>query len=120
MHTTPYHPQSDGLVEHFNCTLLSMLSTCCQDHPFTWERQLPNMCMAYNTSIQCSTGFTPFYFMFGREACLPVDLMYGLCPDEPQTPITYASHLQESLQQAYTKVRESLHTAHNRQKDNYD
>ena len=39
-HTTPYHPQSDRLVERFNRTLLSMLSTCCQDHPFTWECQL--------------------------------------------------------------------------------
>ncbi len=30
--TTPYHPQSDGLIERFNCTLLSMLKTAAADH----------------------------------------------------------------------------------------
>ena len=67
-HTTPYHPQCDGLVEHFNRTLLSMLATCAEGHPFDWEQQLRKVCMAYNTSVQSSTGFTPFYLMFGRQA----------------------------------------------------
>ena len=64
--TTPYHPQCDGLVERFNRTLLSILATCAEGHPFDWEQQLQKVCMAYNTSVQSSTGFIPFYLMFGR------------------------------------------------------
>ena len=80
--TTPYHPQCDGLVERFNRTLLSMLATSTQNHPFDWEQQLRNVCMAYNTSVQSSTGFTPFYLMFGRQARLPIGIIYGTSTPE--------------------------------------
>ena len=66
--TTPYHPQCDGLIEQFNRTLLSMLATCTDNHPFDWEKYLKKVCIAYNTSVQSPTGFTPFYLMFGRQA----------------------------------------------------
>ena len=68
--TTPYHPQCDGLVERFNRTLKHMLATTLRDHPFDWEDRLRKVCMACNTSEQSSTGYTPFYLMFGREAKL--------------------------------------------------
>ena len=54
--TSPHHPQCDELVEHSNCTLLSMLATTTHSHPFDWENQLPKMCMAYNASVHASTG----------------------------------------------------------------
>ena len=66
--TTPYHPQGDGLVERFNRTLLDMLSTSIKDHRATWEDHVRAVCIAYNTSVQPTTGFTPFYLMFGRQA----------------------------------------------------
>ena len=31
-HTTPYHPESDGLVEQLNRTILSMLAITIKDH----------------------------------------------------------------------------------------
>lgn len=59
--TTPYHPQGDGLVERSNRTLLNMLSIVVEEHPDTWESHLRPVCMAYNTSIQPTTGYSPFF-----------------------------------------------------------
>ena len=58
--TTPYHPQGDGLVERSNRTLLNMLSIVVEDNPNTWESYLRPVCMAYNTSVQPTTGYSLF------------------------------------------------------------
>ena len=65
--TTPYHPQSDGLVERFNWTMLAMLATCAKDNPLDWERHVRKVCMAYNTSVQAS-GADPGGGALGAEA----------------------------------------------------
>ena len=59
-HTTPYHPQSDGLIEWFNRILLSMLRAAASENLFEWEDHLQSFCMAYNSSILPITGYMPF------------------------------------------------------------
>ena len=117
--TTAYHPQGDGLVELFNRTLLDMLSTTIKDYQGNWENHIRAVCMAYNTSVQPTTGFTPFYLMFGRQARIPVDVMYG-SPVVESSPSTYASELKKLLTTAYNKVRAKMDTQFQRQKQFYD
>ena len=118
--TTPYHPQCDGLVERFNRTLLNMLATTINDHPASWEEHLQKVIMAYNTSVQATTGYSPFFLMFGREARLPVDLMYGSTPSSTTIVTEYAAQLSATLRDAYACARDNSLTEHCRQKSYYD
>ena len=118
--TTPYHPQSDGLVERYNRTLLSMLGTAASDNPFHWEDHLRPLCMAYNTSINPTTGYSPFFLMFGRQARMPIDVIYGSPNTEPSSSLEHVANLRRRLKVAYEKVRERMGDKLDRQKDFYN
>jgi len=76
-HTTPYHPQSDGLIERLNHTI----QTTVLDGKGEWEECLPKFCLTYNTSKHSATGF--ILFLVTRQTW-PLVIMYynhkGLCP----------------------------------------
>ena len=38
VNTSGYHPQTDGMVEKFNGTLINMLSKCVQKHGRDWDK----------------------------------------------------------------------------------
>ncbi|KAL5486484.1 hypothetical protein EMCRGX_G018971 [Ephydatia muelleri] len=120
-HTTPYRPQGNGMVERFNRTLLDMLATAVGDNPADWENYIHKLCFAYNTSVHSSTGYSPFFLMFGRQAAIPVDLMYPLRREEEDKELPdFVQELKKRLQDAYASVRVHCQSEHLRQKAIYD
>jgi transposase InsO family protein len=61
MRTSAYHPQTDGIVERFNRTLIGMLTCYVVDEPEQWERFLPYLTFAYNTAVQSTLQECPFF-----------------------------------------------------------
>ena len=72
LHTTAYHPQTDGLVERFNATLCEGLSMCVSTHQKDWDKHLPLVLFAYPVLPNATTGESPFYLLYGREPRLPI------------------------------------------------
>uniref|UniRef100_A0A3P9M6S3 Gypsy retrotransposon integrase-like protein 1 n=1 Tax=Oryzias latipes TaxID=8090 RepID=A0A3P9M6S3_ORYLA len=73
--TSPYHPQTDGLVERFNKTLKSMLRKFVNDTGSDWDQWLPFLMFAYREVPQASTGFSPFQLMYGHPVRGPLDVL---------------------------------------------
>ena len=69
-----YHPQSDGQTENANKTLEIMLRSVIDFTQNDWDEHLAAAELAFNNSKNETTGFTPFYLVYGREARMPLDL----------------------------------------------
>lgn len=69
--TTSFHPQSNGSLERTHAVITDMLKSIQRNSDEEWDDQLNFVCLAYNTMIHDSTGYTPFELTFGHQANLP-------------------------------------------------
>ncbi|UYV66849.1 K02A2.6-like [Cordylochernes scorpioides] len=118
--TTPLHPQSDGMVERFNKTMVEHLSRVVEQNQRDWDRRLPLFLMAYRAAIHETTGQTPAKVMFGRELRLPCDLEFGTPGGPPVEVTSYVGELRGVLSETHKLVRKKIQLASHRMKTHYD
>ncbi|KAK7930573.1 hypothetical protein WMY93_006968 [Mugilogobius chulae] len=123
--TTPYHPQTDGLVERFNQTLKKMLRKFVDDSGRDWDRWLPFLLFAYREAPQASTGFSPFELLYGWDVQGPLDLLKTTWTS-PETKasdrgvVQFVLQMRDRLDQYREEVAENLREAQKKQKLWYD
>lgn len=119
--TSPYQPQSDGMIERFNRTLLSMLSFYVDDNQQNWDVLLPYVMMAYRSSVHSSTDFTPYKVLFGQEMVLPVYIMMDVDGQERFATVNeYVTGVAESLATVVGAVKNHQARASEHQKLHFD
>ncbi|CDJ36108.1 Similar to Transposon MAGGYgagandpolgenehomologues, related [Eimeria mitis] len=91
--SSPYRPQSDGQTERVNRTLEKMLLTYIQTDERGWERLLPALELAYNTTSHSSTKVSPFEVMIGQNPVTAADRdVVGNLAPTLTSPVTKLFH----------------------------
>lgn len=89
-----------------------MLSMYVSETHLNWDEFLGYVVFAYNVDIQDSTGYAPYYLLFGNNARLPFDVL-------PQRGYTGAERLERVWRALELAIRVNR-AAQGAQKRNYD
>ena len=93
--------------------MINMLKTLPEDQKKHWNNHLGSLTFAYNSTVHKSTGYSPFYLLFGRESRLPIDTIMPLEPKKTTRKgwDKFVKNWKESLRQAYQIANQNVEKA---------
>ena len=112
---TTHHPQSNGLTERINRTLISMIRKYTQATGSRWAELLPFFEFAYNRSKHAQTRTTPFSTVYGHDPPVPIELLLNkTSTPQAKDPESYAAATVRQLGPIWALVQEQNQRAQQR------
>ncbi|KAJ4813319.1 Pol-polyprotein [Rhynchospora pubera] len=95
------HPQSNGLAEVSNRTILEGLKRKIEGSKNTWPEYLDEILWAYRTTPRSSTGRSPFSMIYGMEAVTPMEAVHPTLRTKSYTWEKNGTRREEDLETIY-------------------
>lgn len=108
--TTPFHPQSNDLVERQHQTLTNYLAKFVSENQQDWNRWIGMSLLAYRLGRHKTTGFSPI------ELCFLQIFFKGVLYKRE----SYILSLKKKINKIHSKIRERLTMKSSRTKTFYD
>ena len=108
------HPISNGQVERMNGIVMAGIKARLMEPlertPGCWIEELPSVLWSIRTTPNRSTGYTPFFLVYGAEAVLPTDIMH----DSPRVTLYTESEAIEARENDVDLLEEARELAASR------
>ena len=72
--SSPYYPQTNGMVERLNRTLCNSLAKV-KEQDEDWDIHIPAVLFAYRTKRHSTTGYTSFQLTYGCQAKMLIEAL---------------------------------------------
>jgi hypothetical protein len=111
LHSSVYHPQTNGQTKRVNQILEDMLRACVLEFQQKWDDCLPLAEFSYNNSYQESIQMAPFEALYGRRCRTPLNW------SEPGERWVFRPDLVKEIEEKFQRIRHNLREAQARQKN---
>lgn len=114
LHYGPRYAPQVNMVERYNKTVVTMLSSYVKDDHRAWDSNIFRIQFALNSAVNETTGFSPFFLVHEREPIINGSFYNDTSDADYEIAVPREKYVGQFgiLQEIFTKVRDNLGKAH--------
>jgi transposase InsO family protein len=95
--TTPYHPQTNGMVERMHAMMGHSITTLSNSQPERWDEFLPQTVFAIRVRTHAVSKKSPFYMLYGVSPRIPGDTEPPRVTMQPWSQSTMEDYMERNF-----------------------
>lgn len=112
--SSPYHPQTNGMVERMHATLRSAITKLSDGAKDRWDEFLPQALFSIRVRTHAVTKFSPFYLLYGVHPRIPGDTSPLRTSMQPLDALEQQEERQELTARTFEELGDARTAAYHR------